>query len=308
MNLNYEKAARLLKSHFISISIMKYFATLLAILVGLECQCQYNLPEDFAAFGCSIDYKSGKFGSAFLFSDSLYVYLVTANHMLYEVDTTTNLITSKLSGDSLYLGCYSRAINSNRLNKISIYLKGLAEAGLLFHDSVNDIAMIELAKINQQSKVLNYNKFIGDHRSKGVTINEIKDLEYFNNVRLGADVFLIGFPKSIGPGSNQYEIDKPLLCRGIIAAKNEKRNTLIINAVVYHGNSGGPVFAFFPSLNDFRLIGIVTQLIPFESPIFQGGKALKGVGVFNNSSYSVVVPVDFILPLLAKFKQMHEGQ
>jgi V8-like Glu-specific endopeptidase len=287
---------------YLAFQKMRHFLACFGLTFFLSnLNAQYILDDGFAAKGNSLDFKSGKFGSAFLLVDSPNVYLVTANHMLFEEDTNTHRITTNLSGDSVFIGCYFRNIHSDRLNIFSIDLKGSAEAGLLAHDTLHDVAVVLIGR--QVNQVMQYTKFVGEHPSKGITGNDIHELQYFANVRLGADIFIIGYPKSLGPGLQQYELNKPLLCRGIIAAKNEKQQTLILNASIYHGNSGGPVFAFSPQANNFQLIGIVTQLIPFESPIYQQGQQLKGVGVFNDSNYSVMIPVDFIVPLISQIRK-----
>jgi hypothetical protein len=62
---------------------------------------------------------------------------------------------------------------------------------------------------------------------------------------------------------------KPLLRRGIIAGKNEKVGTLILDLAVYPGNSGGPVVEVetVRSEKKFRVIGIMSQFVPIDESV-----------------------------------------
>lgn len=62
---------------------------------------------------------------------------------------------------------------------------------------------------------------------------------------------------------------------------------------MYYGNSGGLVLEVEQVSGEihFQAIGVVTNLIPFQ---------LAGDESFQNSGYSVAVPMDFVFELLSE--------
>ena len=117
-----------------------------------------------------------------------------------------------------------------------------------------------------------------------------------NDLYLGEDVFIVGFPNSIGlQQSPQFDYNRPLLKRGSIASLSDNFNTFVIDCSAYQGNSGGPVFLERKSFDKYslRLIGIVTQFIPIINPTL----SQKDLTV-QYSNYAVVVPIEYALKLL----------
>src|SRR5690606_18808210 len=70
----------------------------------------------------------------------------------------------------------------------------------------------------------------------------INVLAPYNNIRIGTDVLIVGYPSSIGLlNKPQYDYYKPLLRKGIVAGVYPHQRTFIIDSPVFGGNSGGPV-------------------------------------------------------------------
>jgi len=122
----------------------------------------------------------------------------------------------------------------------------------------------------------------------------------FESATVTSDAYVFGYPGAIGvPELPQLDYTQPLIRRGIIAGKNYVKKTIIIDCQIYPGNSGGPVFEVdeIPAGRSFRLIGLVTEFIPFEDVWVN-----KRFGIANhewlNSGYGVVVPVDFVIALI----------
>lgn len=249
--------------------------------------------EKFMTTAVLVDYKNGDFGSASFLADSLHVFLVTARHVIYIVDSTGKR-TNKLHGDTAFVTTYSDNIGTDRQHKLTIDLKNLDRSGLIFSDSTRDVAVLWLA--DNHNGGIDYNDYVNTNESRHLSVVQMSQIARAADVKYGMDIFFLGYPKSLRIITNQLELNKPLLTRGIIAGKNSINQTIILNAQVHHGNSGGPVWGAFP--NEFKVIGIVTELIPFESEIFQNAKQVPNVGVFNNSDFSVVQPIDHIMALL----------
>jgi hypothetical protein len=122
-------------------------------------------------------------------------------------------------------------------------------------------------------------------------------VETFDKVLIGNDVLIFGYPTSLGLEEiPQLDPLRPLLRKGLIAGQNPGKRSIVIDAPVYPGNSGGPVVQVrrvgpFGGAN-FSVIGVVRQLVPFvgfEAPSKQ---------TLANSGYSIVTPMDFVLELV----------
>src|SRR5438552_267375 len=76
----------------------------------------------------------------------------------------------------------------------------------------------------------------------GIGMADKTDLKTYAHVLTANDVFVFGYPSSIGlKNIPQIDYDRPLLIKGIVAGKNAKANTIVLQGFVYPGNSGGPV-------------------------------------------------------------------
>jgi len=130
-----------------------------------------------------------------------------------------------------------------------------------------------------------------------------KTIKLFSDVLVGNEVFIFGYPTSLGIKEiKQIQHDKPLLRKGIVAGKNSEYRNFIIDCPTYPGNSGGPVIEKeeinFSQIN-FRLIGLMSQFVPFEEVWHSKRFGLEN-RQWQNSGYSIVIPVDAIMDLLSE--------
>src|SRR5436190_14803311 len=119
----------------------------------------------------------------------------------------------------------------------------------------------------------------------------------FDEVLTGNDVFVFGYPTSLGLKSDptrplQFDPSLPLLRKGIVAGKNPRLHTLILDSPIYFGNSGGPALEVEQDglQRRFRVIGVVSEFIPLE-------EAGRTIHTLANSGYSVAVGMDAVLEL-----------
>lgn len=125
----------------------------------------------------------------------------------------------------------------------------------------------------------------------------------FENVAPGDDAFLFGYPKSLkligdlNGGYYDYDYDKPLLRKGIIAGIDRKLKTIIIDCPVFQGNSGGPVYELNLINGKSGVIGIVTRSV-LNVQVSENHYYRQKNLTFENSGYSVVVPIDFAIELM----------
>jgi hypothetical protein len=133
----------------------------------------------------------------------------------------------------------------------------------------------------------------------------------------GDELFFLGFPLGIKSLSGIH----PLVRQGIIAFKHEG-GPFLIDAHVYPGNSGSPVF-LKPSVIDFdakgnvtvgnvkppKLIGIISSYIPYVDPCISVQTNRARITFEENSGLAEVFPVDLIMNLIQSqfFQKMLEG-
>src|SRR5436190_19064223 len=73
----------------------------------------------------------------------------------------------------------------------------------------------------------------------------METVKHFDEVLTGNDVFVFGYPTSLGLKSDptrppQFDPSLPPLRKGIVAGKNPRLHTLILDSPIYFGNSGVP--------------------------------------------------------------------
>jgi hypothetical protein len=124
-------------------------------------------------------------------------------------------------------------------------------------------------------------------------------------VNVSSQIFMFGYP-SIGiADAPQVDGTRPLVRGGIVAGLNAARKTIIIDAPVNHGNSGGPVVQIGGD-RKLRIIGIATQYVPVPEDVLPMRQAspsapAPAVVALGNSGYGVVAAADSIIDLINAF-------
>ena len=118
----------------------------------------------------------------------------------------------------------------------------------------------------------------------------------------GDGIFLLGFPMSLIGQERRY-----VICRsGYIARIQDMHeglnNQYLVDAMVFPGNSGGPVISR-PQLSSLqgtqavhtaKLIGIVTSYVPYQD-VAESRQTRRVRVVFEeNSGLAVVLPIDYV--------------
>jgi S1-C subfamily serine protease len=128
-------------------------------------------------------------------------------------------------------------------------------------------------------------------------------LEDFQNIREGDDIFFLGFPLTLGVTTTARVT--PIVRTGTVALKNEDQ-TFLIDASVFPGNSGSPVF-FKPCPIQFgsqgleigrvrpaKLIGIVTSSVTYTDTAVSVQTGNPRITFEENSGLGSVLSVRFI--------------
>jgi hypothetical protein len=111
----------------------------------------------------------------------------------------------------------------------------------------------------------------------------------------GSDVVFIGYPR------NRYDVahNLPLLRRGSIssypAVDFNGKKQFVIDAQVYPGSSGSPVFAVFAG--QLRLIGVVSETMIFHEKL-QSAPTAMPQGVELTMGLGIVISGDLVMGLL----------
>lgn len=260
-------------------------------------------PDNFS-YSILLSINEGKSkGSGFRLKYKGYNFIVSAKHVFLDND-------NKPYGDSLVATCPSSPLGQGRL----ILQIDLSKAKIFYSDS-SDVCVLLLGKnehLAKPEKPLKHE--MGEHKrpaslkiedyvtildqaGKYVTSVDIEATRTLNEIGIANEVYLMGYPTSLGLTQSKYfDITKPLIRKGIISGINEKEETFIIDCPSYQGNSGGPIVERGED-GYFRVIGLVSQYIPYETTWYNNREKIKNVEV-SNSGFSVCVPFDKITELI----------
>jgi hypothetical protein len=280
---------------------------ILLVLVG-----NYSTSDLFAQKGLvdilmlgvtEIKYSNGGSASGVLVVDSNFFYLVTAKHCLVNSLSTNSI---NLVDTSFILVYYVGDPYSAKADTLLVNLAGAAKSNNLYFDPFQDIGIISIARITGHTPSGNL-MFEYDRNVKKLTANApagaYADLLLdFDKVDVGNDCYIFGFPSSLQTNSkSDYDFDRPLLRKGVIAGKNKHLGTIIVDCPAYQGNSGGPVYAVSLREGDnIGLIGIVSRsVLHVETLENRYYNSLASVN-YLNSGYTVIVPIEFARPLMKR--------
>ncbi len=228
----------------------------------------------------------GGSGSGFYWFRDSNIYFITAAHVLFK-DTSLTCSIIILESHSFP----SKNTDEKRILNLSAALN----AGKLTRHPTQDIALVYIANVlsNGTMKAANYVSTITSSDSGLVPIGTFMP---FKEVTISNDVYLLGYPKAIGIAEiPQLDYSQPLLRKGIVAGKNLKNNTIIVDCPSYPGNSGGPVLEIDPDEEGgytIRVIGVLSEFIPFAEKWINTNFRYENISV-SNSGYSVVIPMDY---------------
>ena len=246
-------------------------------------------------------------GSGFYYRDNEKgLFLVSARHVFMIKDRNDNYVIRCKKANLL---SYPKDLDWSNPAEFEINLEYLIENDCIQYDKNNDAIVIKLTKETGELKedgeqVLKLNDW-SKKISQGNCLTTIpQHIKKYEEVLVGNEIYISGFPSSLGIQKiPQIDYHKPLLRRGIVAGKNDEQMTIIIDCPSFGGNSGGPVIELdqidLTKIN-IRTIGIVTQFVPFVEKWENKQHGLTNLE-FQNSGYSIVVPMDVIIKLIDKF-------
>ena len=250
------------------------------------------IPDNNLSYPVFITLKSGSAGSGFFLHTKKFMYLVTAKHVLFDAN-------GALFSGNADLVSYSTDPQAVLTNHMSLDLSVLLSNGQLIKHKNRDVAIIRLAEFwkDNRTRPLDGVAYVTMSRegTVGVALNSLKK---FDEVLVANEIYLFGFPVSLGLQNHpQLDMGRPLLRKGIVAGLNSSQHSIVLDCPVYPGNSGGPVLEVETDGQGgrhFRVIGIISEFVPYIANDLNHAALNTGL----NSGYSIATPIDFVLDIL----------
>jgi|GEM_PF-756191 len=270
-----------------------------AVILAIFCTAPAVQAQEMASYdmnwAAEIMLKSGESGSGFVAEGYSNQWFVTAKHVLFNPDGT-------LKSDSGIFHSFSSYGTNNQIRLSIDFQRALVAKSLLSH-STHDVAVCLISTDFDETRVLlsPYAKRM-DTSSASIIRPEPGMVGRFHQARVGRQVYMLGFPRSLGLKQlTQLDYEQPLLRGGIVAGTNPNKRTIIIDCASYFGNSGGPVVQIEDGAKGRSqvLIGLVSEYIPLVD--IAVGKTHQSVEL-SNSGYTVVEPMDFVYELIEQYR------
>jgi V8-like Glu-specific endopeptidase len=274
-----------------------------------EVQIPVRIPHDNLSYSTLISINEGKStGSGFRLKIEGKNYLITAKHVLYDRH-------EQIYGRTLILTCHSPDKNATSPWIFSIDLQSAVVLRSKTHDVVAILIgenkpidgfdhVTPLKNLQHESKrptslvpepYVDVIK-VGDGFAVSVDIEALGKLE---SISLASDVYLMGYPTSLGMRNNQfYDFTKPLIRKGIVAGFDISKSSFVIDCFSFPGNSGGPVVEHCAD-GFFRVVGVVSKYIPYETKWHSNRGDVINTDIAN-SGYTVCVAMDEVISLFKK--------
>ncbi len=311
-----------------SLRILLALSLFISAPVGLA---QRAIPDDNLAYpvlinltDCANNVTSIQ-GTGFFLNSTSAIYLVTARHVL--LNDAVRLAPDQprpLQCKRAELVSYPKDPKDKQLNRFSVDLQGLNQAGKVRAHAIHDVAVVQIGVVSnlastpaappavQKAVDGSAQGPVQIQTVPGVSINQsapsgilgvgLNTVEMFDHVLTANDIYVLGYPASIGlQQAPQIDYSSPLLRKGIVAGTNSTNKTIVLDCMTFHGNSGGPVLEVIHQglQNQFRVIGVVSQYVPVAETWVNTTQSYFNMQLYN-SGYSIAEPMDSVLELVAQ--------
>ncbi len=259
------------------------------------------IPDDNLAYPVLITLKNGSQGSGFFLNAAQASFLVTARHVIFK-QNSDDLLDSEAE-----ILSYAKDPKNKGKNEFRLDLKALKQNGEIKRHADHDVAIIRIGiRDNSDQRIVNTTNGVSNRQmaKSGVLGVGESTVKRYSDVLTANQVFIFGYPTSLGLKEIIPQIDylRPLLRSGIVAGTNDQTKTLIIDCPAYGGNSGGRVLEVEQKDRAQRMwvIGVVSQFVPAVENWLNIPHGYTNTNIYN-SGYTVAIPMDFVLELVAQF-------
>jgi len=216
---------------------------------------------------------------------SILLYLVTNRHVFEGMDELTVRFNRTAGSDPK---CYDLPLKKSDGSTL----------WTAHRDSNCDVAVVPIRAQLLIDDGIDYKWFDGRSQEQVLSIEKARSIQ----ISEGDGVFVLGFPLGVVGKERNYTIVR----QGTIARIQDwlegNSREILIDALVFPGNSGGPVF-IKPELAGIEgtkanktsyLLGMVSKYLLYEDIAVSPQTGLPRVVFQENSGLAVVVPIDVI--------------
>ena len=226
------------------------------------------------------------------------MYFVTARHVLFDENKPARPLNCKQAE----LLSYSKNPKETGKNVISLNLEALAVAGEIKAHPTHDVVVVRIATSTKGSNTISLiaGATKREMMPSGILSVAIPVTKKLDDVLVANDIFIFGYPHSIGiKDAPQIDYSRPLIRKGIVAGINREKKLIIIDGLIFQGNSGGPVLELERDTfkSTLHIIGVVSQFVPTVETWLNRNYGYQNNQIYN-SGYSVIVPMDMVLELI----------
>ena len=216
-------------------------------------------------------------------SRTYYVFLVTNRHVFQQASQRSDTLHAR----------FNKLMETGS----NMYEIGLKDASWSVHpDPAADVAVLSINPNRLLTDGIEYYVFQADDQA--FTLEQART----SQISEGDGIFVLGFPLGLAGEERNYVIVR----QGIIARAQDwlkgNSNTLLIDASVFPGNSGGPVLTRpeavsiqgTKSNNLCSVIGMVSSYLPYREEAVSVQTGRRRMIFEENSGLCVVVPHNVI--------------
>lgn len=258
-----------------------------------RAHAQAYLPEDNLAYPVQVIVPGGG-GTGFFVRRDRELFLVTARHVLFEPQT------GQLRSGEFMLRALSKDVKETAVTVMHVNAPQLQQMQQIRVDDKRDVAVIRLGTLRPERLDTTPGVVVTDKSRGGIIVAPFDYLTRYADVDISSQIFMFGYPSVGVSGFSQIDGSRPLVRGGIVAGLNSSLKTIIIDAPVNHGNSGGPVVQLSRT-NKLRIIGIATQFVPVPEDVLGVKPGDSTILALGNSGYGVVASADSIIELISGF-------
>jgi hypothetical protein len=274
-------------------SVVLLLALLAVPALSGHAGAQAYLPEDNLAYPVQILAEGGG-GTGFFVRRDRDLFLVTARHVLFDQ------ASGRLNAREFTLRALSKDVKEAAVTVLHVNGTQLQEAQQMRTDDRRDVAVIRLGTVRPERIDTTPGVVISEKSKGGIIVAPFDYLTRYADVDISSQIFMFGYPSVGVAGFSQIDTTRPLVRGGIVAGLNAALKTIIIDAPVNHGNSGGPVVQLSRT-NRLRIIGIATQFVPVPEDVAGVKPGETTMVALGNSGYGVVASADAIIELISQF-------
>lgn len=251
------------------------------------------LPLNNLSYPIRLEFKDS-LATGFIMRQNEKIFLVSAAHSFYDDNEDLQEQCIAIS--------YTQDIRDNKTWEFNINIELIESIGYFFEHETEDVAAIHFANIRDGLFFVCEGIEVIKSEDDILTVITEASLKTIDEVVISSDVYVLGYPSSIGlEDIPQIDFEKPLVKKGVVAGVNFDKKTIVLDCEIYKGNSGGPVIQSIQTAlgtYEFKLIGIITELVPIKQDIKIDGYVESTGTAYINSGYSIAVSIDAILEMV----------